>query len=315
MNRVLFYAFGGGHGHLTRTAHIRTELLSKVELQTLVLGPPRTAPLPLGPNSTTPDIGREALGRWVTERIESFKPDLVVVDTFPRGILGELRLPAGIPSLLVTRWVNPAFYRSPGVHQAVSTYDQVCWVEPKSDPTFPGIRCEPVMAPETPLPREKARELLEADERPLVLGLGSGPTGQQIELARKLQALAQTHHWDARWLSPALGTGRPQLGKLLKGADLVLSAAGYNSYYELLRAGVPALLLPQERLVDDQLRRAQGHFGLPLPAARVVAPDSLATPALELLNAGPAPARETRGRQQVSEEVLRMLAPKQVTAL
>ena len=51
---------------------------------------------------------------------------------------------------------------------------------------------------------------------------------------------------------------RPQLSRYLKAFDLVLSAAGYNSFHELLLAGIPAIFVPNENpQQDDQLARAQ----------------------------------------------------------
>jgi hypothetical protein len=42
----------------------------------------------------------------------------------------------------------------------------------------------------------------------------------------------------------------------LGGFDLAVCAAGYNSYYELMLAGVPTIFLPQEKVADEQDRRA-----------------------------------------------------------
>jgi hypothetical protein len=48
------------------------------------------------------------------------------------------------------------------------------------------------------------------------------------------------------------------LSRYLRAFDLVISAAGYNSFHELLLAGVPAIFVPNEHpQQDDQLARAQ----------------------------------------------------------
>jgi UDP:flavonoid glycosyltransferase YjiC (YdhE family) len=39
--------------------------------------------------------------------------------------------------------------------------------------------------------------------------------------------------------------------------DAAIGAAGYNTVNELLHFGVPAVLIPRERGLDDQFRRAQ----------------------------------------------------------
>ena len=47
------------------------------------------------------------------------------------------------------------------------------------------------------------------------------------------------------------------LARYLHAFDAFVGAAGYNTCCELVQAGLPALLVPNEQLVDDQLRRAR----------------------------------------------------------
>jgi hypothetical protein len=47
------------------------------------------------------------------------------------------------------------------------------------------------------------------------------------------------------------------LARYLRAFDAVVGAAGYNTCYELVQSGVPALLVPNAQLVDDQVRRAR----------------------------------------------------------
>ena len=48
------------------------------------------------------------------------------------------------------------------------------------------------------------------------------------------------------------------LSRYLRAFDLVISAVGYNSFHELLLAGVPAIFVPNEHpQQDDQLARAR----------------------------------------------------------
>jgi UDP-N-acetylglucosamine:LPS N-acetylglucosamine transferase len=45
---------------------------------------------------------------------------------------------------------------------------------------------------------------------------------------------------------------------LCRAADLTVSAAGYNSFHELMYAGIPTIFIPQAApYLDDQERRAQ----------------------------------------------------------
>ncbi|KAA1008225.1 glycosyl transferase [Paraburkholderia panacisoli] len=47
------------------------------------------------------------------------------------------------------------------------------------------------------------------------------------------------------------------LARYLRAFDAFVGAAGYNTCCELVQAGVPALLVPNTQLADDQVRRAQ----------------------------------------------------------
>ena len=314
MSRVLFYAMGGGHGHLARTGHLLAELSQRrCSVETLVLCPERARPWAqhLGPIHSTGDVGRAALGRWVHEQIASFQPDLMVVDTFPRGVLGELRRPDELPSALVTRWVDPGYYRHPAVRQALERYHAICWTEPRSDPCFPGLDCQPVLDLVEPLPREQARAVWKvADGQALVVGLGSGPEQGQRALLQSLLEIRKPS-LVVRWCSREMGCATPDVGRLLKGSDLVVSACGYNSYYETARAGVPALWIPQSRQVDDQRRRAEGAFPFAHkgPQSILERRSELSRQLFCLLEAGPLKLdwEPPRGRQQVVDVLVRLL--------
>lgn len=47
------------------------------------------------------------------------------------------------------------------------------------------------------------------------------------------------------------------LARYLRAFDVFVGAAGYNSCCELVQSGIPALLVPNNKLVDDQARRAR----------------------------------------------------------
>jgi hypothetical protein len=44
---------------------------------------------------------------------------------------------------------------------------------------------------------------------------------------------------------------------LMNGLDLAVCAAGYNTFFELMHAGVPAVFLPQDKVADEQHARAE----------------------------------------------------------
>lgn len=313
MSRVLFYALGGGFGHLTRTRNLVLELTQDQALECVVVCPERSRSV-LGEFATCltiGDIGRTALRSWFVQQLDVFSPDLVVIDTFPRGVLGELELPSKQKRVLVTRWVKPEYYNALPVRQALADFDQICWTEPRSDRHFPGLDCEPITSATPLLSRERARDVLGVDERTTVIGLGSGDVVEQRRTWRRLQEIGDKIGWNICWFSRELGTDHPEVASLLKGADLAVSAAGYNSYYEIARAQVPVLFIPQQRKTDDQTRRAQGRFWSAVGApTRVYRPgDDLQESLMELLNTEVrlTERREPRGRQQVVEIIKSLL--------
>ncbi|MCX7024348.1 MAG: glycosyltransferase [Spirochaetes bacterium] len=47
------------------------------------------------------------------------------------------------------------------------------------------------------------------------------------------------------------------VAELMPGLDVAISAAGYNTFFELMHAGIPSVFLPQEKVADEQRRRAE----------------------------------------------------------
>jgi len=130
------------------------------------------------------------------------------------------------------------------------------------------------------LSRRQARKALGiGSERPAVLlQLGSGNNYDYGVLRRSAIALLEErYHADvsvAEWPIAAQPLELPEgvraiseypLSRYARAFDLVISAAGYNSFHELLLAGVPAIFVPNEHpQQDDQLARARfvEHQGL-----------------------------------------------------
>ncbi len=262
--RCVAYAMGGGRGHQTRARNLH-RALKRLEpaVQTFLCVPEdRVAQVEPGLTMLVPPSREpKALTDWIATILERYRPHLFLVDTFPRGVLGEMSgLRFKAPSVLITRWVAPAYYQHPPVRRALESFEAVFWTEPKSDPSFPGELTEPVVDDRPVLSRAEARQALGVGENPLILAL---PWTEGLPWRRSeesLRALCSRRGWELR----VAGTGSPydfsRADRYLSGADLVLSASGYNAYYEVTKHHRPALWVPQPRKTDDQALRASGAF-------------------------------------------------------
>jgi UDP:flavonoid glycosyltransferase YjiC (YdhE family) len=123
------------------------------------------------------------------------------------------------------------------------------------------------------LSRRQARKALGVSStRPAVLlQLGAGNNYDYAPLCRSaIAVLRERHDADVRvaeWPIAEEPLELPEgarsisefpLSRYARAFDLVISAAGYNSFHEVLLAGVPAIFVPNEHpQQDDQLARAR----------------------------------------------------------
>lgn len=204
---------------------------------------------------------------WVLNAITGLAPDLLVVDTFPGGSFGEL-LPVLdlVPrKALVARAVKAEIAADDSYAPLLELYDDV--VVPESSGIGPILIRERAEL----VPRDEARRRLGivGDRRAIYVSRGGGG---DVDAARELPVLVKAlRDRDAHvvvgagplYQGPEIrGEGITWLDRytpceLLSGVDGAISAAGYNSFHELMQAGVPTLFIPQGRISDDQHARAQ----------------------------------------------------------
>ena len=109
---------------------------------------------------------------------------------------------------------------------------------------------------------------LAADTREVLFSLGAGNlkdvSGVGSELVREFELAG----FNVSWAVPSIATKAPELpigvnplgiyplAKYLRAFDAFVGAAGYNTCCEVVQAGVPSLLVPNDLVVDDQHQRA-----------------------------------------------------------
>jgi predicted glycosyltransferase len=217
--------------------------------------------------------------QWVWHTMGLMRPDLFVVDTFPRGAFGELlgALDLCKRSAFVYRPVRAQVAARPDFQAMLPLYDLVIVPESNADVLAPReiddrlVYVGPVLSRERweLAPRDVARvELGVRDDAQCVYvsAGGGGDRGAEDHIASAVAALAADPS-----LSVVVGAGPLYRGRPFPGVttltgraaewslafDAAVCAAGYNTFGELMFAGVPTAFLPQEKLADDQRARAE----------------------------------------------------------
>lgn len=284
--RVLAYAINGrGMGHLTRqlailrwirwlgaAAGVKVEawVLTSSEADTLARreGVPS---IKIPSKAMMRDAGLEparylAVARgWVLQAVATLQPDLLIVDTFPTGSFGELAMALELAKkrVLVLRATRPEAAKEAQPEAALAAYDKV--IVPDEDTA-------PILLRERPelRPREAARAALGVPEasRACWVALGGGGDPTAARTLPRLVDRVRKAGWHVIVAAGPLYVGEERRGpgitwldryasmELLNAADVAVSAGGYNSVHELRFAGIPTVFLPQEKLADDQTRRA-----------------------------------------------------------
>lgn len=204
---------------------------------------------------------------WVLNAIAGLAPDLLVVDTFPGGSFGEL-----VPVLdlvphkvLVARAVKDEIAADTAYAALLPLYDDVIV------PDARGVG--PILIRESAELRGRAEARvalgIPGDKRAVYVTRGGGG---DLDAARELPVLVRslaTRGWHVVVGAGPLYQGPEVRGdgitwldrytpvELLPGVDAAVSAAGYNTFHELMQAGIPTIFLPQARISDDQRARAE----------------------------------------------------------
>ncbi len=207
--------------------------------------------------------------QWIWHTLGLLRPDLLIVDTFPRGSFGELlgALDLCRHKAFIYRPVRPEVAARPDFQAMIPLYDLV--VVPETKTEIDALHVGPIISRERweMMPRDVARVALGVDRKSCVF-VSAGGGGERHAEARIAETVAALEA-DPE-ISVAVGTGPLYRGRAFPRATIVpgsaaehglafdaaVCAAGYNTWNELMYAGVPTAFLPQEKLADDQRARA-----------------------------------------------------------
>ncbi|OLP16080.1 hypothetical protein BST81_22905 [Leptolyngbya sp. 'hensonii'] len=293
----LIYALGGGWGHLTRALSLARVVARQYSVKVLT-NSVYAAGLPAEEGAhlhiIPPKAGLRATCRQVEQLIHDLDYCCLVVDTFPRGLGGELasmpRQKHGIPRVLIHRDISPKYVESKYLRAFVLTqFDRIlvpgeCNLgAQQTDPnqnlpladlpqvhhTLPWLIRDAHELPDEATARSHLR-LPAALSKKVVLVLASGRVEELPWFGEVARTLADYRpDLVVRLLSVTCPdncplelwvTHWPAIETMIV-ADVVIGSAGYNTFYECQALGVPLVARPFWRLYDRQSARIQRWLG------------------------------------------------------
>ena len=282
--RVLYYALGGGLGHLTRAGAFLQQF--GLAERALILGASSYLDDPrVSAGIATCSVPEQLqhspleLKHWLMQCIECEQPALICIDSFPAGILGELcDFPAldSIPLWHVARLLRWSTY-APLMRGRAPRYARSWRLEPLHSPhqAFLEAHSEEIvdlaLAPcavtgQAMAEREADDEI--AIEQPFWLVLHSGPAAEVAELLayaddmRRLEEASVPIVVCSLQPPSALPShcrviNRYPAGELIDRAERIVSAAGFNLMRDTHAVRQRQHILPFPRRFDDQFERAR----------------------------------------------------------
>lgn len=221
--------------------------------------------------------------QWVWHSVGLLQPDILIVDTWPRGAFGELlnALDLCRKRIFIYSPDSQTIAEAADFQAMLPLYDLILVPEEEGTCVLPFGAADPkrirwlgpILTREKVelLDRWEARERLGAhpDSFLLYVSVGSGADAEARELLHSICAAVMDEpdvhivvggaplFFGSLLQGPRITWLNGPSTELLLGFDGALSAAGYNTYHELAAGGVPTAWIPRRTLGDDQTARAQ----------------------------------------------------------
>jgi hypothetical protein len=284
MTSWIIYALGGGWGHLTRALALG-RVAAKERIVNIITNSPYVGYVDNEGciiHSIPHNLSFSATCLRVRDIIFNTRCDCLIVDTFPRGLGGELVdiFPQlqHIPRILIHRDINPHYVTAKGLRSFVlKNFDAVIIPGDGKDLAFsdlPGVlHTAPWLirhSEELPDKNTVRSQILKVESSCKIILVCAG--GQASELSLFGQLTIDIHQsfpeCAVRILAPNCPVNclktlwvkhHPGI-ECLAAADIVVGAAGYNTVYECASVGVPLVALALPRLYDRQQKRANRGY-------------------------------------------------------
>jgi hypothetical protein len=272
----LYYAAGGGLGHLVRAAAVARTLGFENRYALITASQFARAPwvAPQVPILTIParcEHDLPALRAWLAAVLADAAPERLFVDAFPGGLMGEWSgfvFPPQLELHHVARLLRWAEYRR-RVPGPLPRFTRTWLVEPLHADHAQAIALGSARVDRLPLalPPPCQSRAPESDGRPLWLVVHSEPLGEVLELVAYARDVAAIEGSQPRLLVVTPCTLPPGLQcehladfsapALYPHAERIFTAAGFNAALETAACRQRHHVLPFARALDDQFERAR----------------------------------------------------------
>lgn len=279
---ILYYAPGGGLGHMRRAAKLAQQLdfgsgwvLAASAAPALARWLPAGAKLEIIPAELSNQPA--ALREWINALLARLAPSALYVDAFPGGLFGEccgLALPAGMETIHVARLLDWARYAQ-RLTAPLPRFNRILMLEPlhhahqqaleaASSSIQPLILDAPVTT-DVAKP-DKAAAATTPNNAPLWLIAHSEPLDEVHDLLAYAQAAARAEHVAPRFAVISACAGTAPGVEWHADADAIdwyprasrlFTAAGFNTLHETRPWRQRQHIMPMPRALDDQFERAR----------------------------------------------------------
>ena len=236
----VIYALGGGWGHLTRAC-----ALARAHPARIISNSPHAEMV-----GGEFDVLRVETREDALREVRAADAECLIVDTFPRGLGGELAGElSSLPGLkvLIHRDLNPRYVESAGLHDFVAShYDLVLVAGEGEGEAFGDLPLAQTTAPW--LIRSSSEIAVSAEQFVYVCAAGKPEEANwYAAVSTGLREAGVTVRDDRVW--PAM--------EIYASAALVVGGGGYNTVNECLALGVPLVARAWPRKYDRQNLRLE----------------------------------------------------------